>query len=117
MIPSRQSPVSKMSFRQGRFATAVGEDRGTADQACSLLLVIVGGESSHAAVVWENAAQDRGAADAIGLATTIAVTKSVAEGGGSEKCLRNGFEKSNFVPWDLHVTAEEPMQSRTWLER
>jgi TIR domain len=33
-----------------------------------------------------------------------------------EKCLRNGFEKSNFGPWDFHVTAEKAMQSRTWLE-
>jgi hypothetical protein len=35
----------------------------------------------------------------------------------SEKCLRNGFEKSNAGPWDFHVTAEKAMQSRTWLER
>jgi hypothetical protein len=31
-------------------------------------------------------------------------------------CLRNGFEKPNFGPWDFQVTAEKAMQSRTWLE-
>jgi Transposase DDE domain group 1 len=81
------------------------------------LLAVADGQSPHAAVVWELAAQDRGAFDAIGLATPIAVTKSGAEGGGSEKCLRNGFEKSNAGPWDFHVTAEKAMQPRTWLER
>jgi len=65
----------------------------------------------------EHAAQDHGAVDAIGLATLIAVTNSGAEGGGSEKRLRNGFEKSNAGPWDFHVTAEKAMQSRTWLQR
>jgi len=32
------------------------------------------------------------------------------------KCLRNGFEESNSVAWDLHETAEKVMQSGTWLE-
>jgi hypothetical protein len=31
-------------------------------------------------------------------------------------CLRKGFDKSNFGPWDFHVTAEKAMQSKTWLE-
>jgi len=31
-------------------------------------------------------------------------------------CLRNGFEKPSFGPWDFQVTAEKAMQSRTWLE-
>ncbi|MGB6429077.1 MAG: hypothetical protein WBF06_00715 [Candidatus Acidiferrales bacterium] len=59
----------------------------------------------------------RGIADAIGLTAPIAVTKSGGEGGGSEKCVRNGFEKSYAGPWDFHVTAEKAMQWRTWRER
>src|SRR5882762_913266 len=31
-------------------------------------------------------------------------------------CLRNGFEKPNFGPWNFQVAAEKAMQSRTWLE-
>jgi hypothetical protein len=33
-----------------------------------------------------------------------------------EKYLSNGFERSNFGPWDFHVAAEKDMQLRTWGE-
>jgi hypothetical protein len=43
-------------------AAAAGENRRTPNQARPLLLAATGGESPHAAAVWEHAAQDRGAA-------------------------------------------------------
>ena len=60
-------------------------------------LVKTGGESPHAAVVWEHAAQCQSRLE-------------------KKTCLRNGFEKPNFEPWDFQVSAEKAMQSRTWLE-
>ena len=71
-----------------KLAAAAGENRREAGQARPLLLAVAGRKSLHAAAVWEHAAQDRGAADAIGLAP-IAVTTSGAEGGRSAQCLRN----------------------------
>jgi Transposase DDE domain group 1 len=43
-------------------AAAAGENRRTPNQARPVLLAATGGESPHAAAVWEHAAQDRGAA-------------------------------------------------------
>jgi hypothetical protein len=51
-----------------KLAGAASENRREAGQARPLLLAAAGGESPHAAAVWEHAAQDRGAADAFGLA-------------------------------------------------
>lgn len=50
-----------------QFAAAVGEDGRTADKACLLLLAIVGGEPSHAALVRKHAAADGGSAGASGV--------------------------------------------------
>jgi hypothetical protein len=43
---------------------AAGENRRTPDQARPILLAVAGGESPHAAVVWEHAGKDRGDAAA-----------------------------------------------------
>jgi hypothetical protein len=50
-----------------QLATAPGQDRRTADQARAVLVAPVGGESSHATVVWRHAGQDRSASIASGL--------------------------------------------------
>ena len=50
-----------------QLAAAVGEDRRTAGQACTLLLAAAGGEPSDAAAVWRHAAEDRDAAVAGGI--------------------------------------------------
>jgi hypothetical protein len=54
-----------------QFAAAVGENRRAADQACPLLLAIVGREPSHAAPVQKHAAADGGSAGASGVAEEL----------------------------------------------
>jgi hypothetical protein len=96
---------------------AAGENRRTPDQARPILLAVAGGESPHAAVVWEHAGKDFGTPFTSRIDETVDRSRFQCQSRlEKEKCLRNGFEKSNFGPWDFHLTAEKAMQSRTWLE-
>src|ERR1700694_2642886 len=68
-----------------KLAAAAGENRQEAGQARPILLAVAGRKSPHAAAVWEHAAQDRGAADAIGLALPLRlqILEPKEEGGHS----------------------------------
>ena len=74
-------------------AAAVGEDGRQAGQACPLLLVVVGGESSDAAAVWQHGAANLGATAACGLTETARqeekfINNEIREAEVSEKSLR-----------------------------
>ena len=58
-----------------QLAAAVGKNRRPIDQARSIILVVPGGESSDAAVVWGHGAADRSAA--CGVAEALEANKSV----------------------------------------
>jgi len=46
------------------FTVALGQDRRTTAETCTLLLAAIGRRASHAAAFWQHAAKDRGAAAA-----------------------------------------------------
>ncbi len=65
-----------------QLAAAAGENRRSVDQARTLLLVAVGGESSDAAAVWRYAAEDCHAAVASGIGSLQSTANCDDEIGG-----------------------------------
>jgi hypothetical protein len=69
-----------------QLAATVGKDRRAAGEACPLLLAIVGGEPSHAALVRKHAAADGGAAGASGVVEELG-NKYGRKGGKRRSCV------------------------------
>ena len=62
VTPAARAAEENRRLVADELAAADREDWRTPNQARPLLLAAAGGESPHAAAVWEYAAQDRGAA-------------------------------------------------------
>jgi hypothetical protein len=84
------------------FAATAGENGRAIGEACPLLLVAAGGESSDAATIWRHGAADRCAAGAGGIESGGWQIKILAKkGGGTERCAEKSIEQGQFAGFGL----------------
>ncbi len=100
------------------FTATLGEDRRTAGEACPVLLVAAGRESSDAAVVRSDGGADRCAAASVGIAQAAAAPKktipiSPRNGEVSEKAGSGSRDDGLSGPGE---DRSEPPERRTVLE-
>ena len=96
-----------------QLAAATGENRRAAHQACPVLLVAAGGESSDATAFWQHAEEDRDAA----VASGIGGPRSGADFGDEigrqrHKCLRTRLEKRQFRVFYANARQNWPVAGR-----
>jgi hypothetical protein len=84
-------------FVGDQLAAEAGEDGRSSGETCPLLLAVLGGESSHATLVWSHAGQDRSASLASGVSEPANRSDFSDETGGErKKCWRHQSKERRF---------------------